>query len=418
MTALSQSSSDLVRRWSLLAVTHPLRESGADGGELVDGERALGLCGEVGVFPEIASVRLHGAERVPGQSSGVSRSRAAIDRGSIRLHRPASAARVTDHEVAIGVASAFRISRDVRVVLSTVSSSRTRSGSRLNRCESDAGAAVASRSSSSSPMLGSSAFRAAHRRQVLTRNLQSCLCAMRIVDCHEEGDRDELGDHAPVVSVDGYIGYDDDLPGHLLDWYGNGDVEVLPGVRVSQTSAHYVRPFWEGIGVTVIGRHLFDFVNGWRAGRRPASTSSWCRTGRSPRLRTPRRSITSSTPSRRAVARAKELAGERLVCVTAGEVGGQALAAGLVDEIAMDVAPVVVGTGKRFSGLRGDDAAQRPPCRWWWATRCCTCVTGSKGRPNHRRWLRGVLRDRRVSSRRGRRANEPGRPRRPHWMHG
>ena len=28
-----------------------------------------------------------------------------------------------------------------------------------------------------------------------------------------------------VVSVDGYIAYDDDLPGHLFDWSGNGDVE-------------------------------------------------------------------------------------------------------------------------------------------------------------------------------------------------
>jgi len=71
-----------------------------------------------------------------------------------------------------------------------------------------------------------------------------------------------------VVSVDGYIAYDDDLPGHLFDWYGNGDVEVLPSLRVSQASAEYVRPFWEGIGVIVMGRHLFDFVNGWE-GRPP-----------------------------------------------------------------------------------------------------------------------------------------------------
>ena len=51
-----------------------------------------------------------------------------------------------------------------------------------------------------------------------------------------------------------------------------------------------------------------------------------------------------------AVARAQELAGDRLVEIAAGDVGGQALAAGLVDEVRMDVAPVVLGSGKRYFG--------------------------------------------------------------------
>lgn len=51
-----------------------------------------------------------------------------------------------------------------------------------------------------------------------------------------------------------------------------------------------------------------------------------------------------------AVARACELAGDRTVAVAAGEVGGQAFALGLVDEVAMDVVPVVFGSGKRFFG--------------------------------------------------------------------
>jgi dihydrofolate reductase len=36
--------------------------------------------------------------------------------------------------------------------------------------------------------------------------------------------------------------------------------------------------------------------------------------------------------------------------VAAGNVGGQALALGLVDEVAMDVVPVVFGSGKRYFG--------------------------------------------------------------------
>ena len=51
-----------------------------------------------------------------------------------------------------------------------------------------------------------------------------------------------------------------------------------------------------------------------------------------------------------AIAKAQELAGERTVAVAAGDVGGQALALGLVDEVAMDVVPVVFGSGKRYFG--------------------------------------------------------------------
>jgi riboflavin biosynthesis pyrimidine reductase len=50
------------------------------------------------------------------------------------------------------------------------------------------------------------------------------------------------------------------------------------------------------------------------------------------------------------MAKAQELAGDRTIEVAAGDDGGQMLAAGLVDEIAMDVAPVVIGSGKRYFG--------------------------------------------------------------------
>ena len=51
-----------------------------------------------------------------------------------------------------------------------------------------------------------------------------------------------------------------------------------------------------------------------------------------------------------AVTVAQELAGDRVVSVAAGDVGGQLLEAGLVDEVALDVVPVVFGTGKRYFG--------------------------------------------------------------------
>ncbi len=48
--------------------------------------------------------------------------------------------------------------------------------------------------------------------------------------------------------------------------------------------------------------------------------------------------------------KAQELAGDRIVEVAAGDIGGQVLAAGLIDEVRMDVVPVVLGSGKRYFG--------------------------------------------------------------------
>jgi hypothetical protein len=47
------------------------------------------------------------------------------------------------------------------------------------------------------------------------------------------------------------------------------------------------------------------------------------------------------------MAKAQELAGDRMVEVASGDVGGQVLAAGLIDEVRMDVVRVVFGSGKR-----------------------------------------------------------------------
>lgn len=154
-----------------------------------------------------------------------------------------------------------------------------------------------------------------------------------------------------VVSVDGFIADADDQIGPLFDWYFNGDAEIgRGGLTVSQTSAAYVRPMWASIGSMVIGRHLFDMMNGWE-GSPPAGEHVVVVSHRpKPEGWHPEASYHFVDDVAQAVAKAKELAGERVVSVAAGEVGGQAFALGLVDEVAMDVVPVVFGSGKRYFG--------------------------------------------------------------------
>ncbi len=155
-----------------------------------------------------------------------------------------------------------------------------------------------------------------------------------------------------VASMDGYIADTDDEVGPLFEWYFNGDVDIVDGgpFKVSKASANYVRTMWQSIGTTVIGRHLFDLTNGWE-GRPPAGEHLVVVSHRpKPNGWHPEASCHFFDDVAAAIAKAKELAGSRIVAVAAGDVGGQALALGLVDEVAMDVVPVVFGTGKRYFG--------------------------------------------------------------------
>jgi dihydrofolate reductase len=155
-----------------------------------------------------------------------------------------------------------------------------------------------------------------------------------------------------VVSVDGFIADANDEVGPLFDWYFNGDAEIVAGgpFKVSRASTGYVRAMWEGIGTTVMGRRLFDQTNGWDA-KPPAGEHLVVVSHRpKPDGWHPEVSVPFCTDVTEAIATAKELAGDRDVAVTAGEMGGQAFALGLIDVVAMDVVPVVFGAGKRYFG--------------------------------------------------------------------
>ncbi|MEV5893297.1 dihydrofolate reductase family protein [Nonomuraea fuscirosea] len=155
-----------------------------------------------------------------------------------------------------------------------------------------------------------------------------------------------------VVSVDGFIADRKDEVGPLFDWYYNGDVALVEGgpIKVSRASADYVRPIWESVGSMVIGRRLFDLTNGWE-GRPPTGDHVVVVSHRpKPEGWHPEASYHFVGDVAAAVAKAAELAGEHTVAVAAGDVGGQALALGLVDEVAMDVVPVVLGSGRRYFG--------------------------------------------------------------------
>src|SRR4051794_35772753 len=161
-----------------------------------------------------------------------------------------------------------------------------------------------------------------------------------------------------VVSVDGFIADENDEVGPLFDWYFNGDTPIggealeerHAPFRIGERSHEYVTSLWGGIGATIQGRHLFDLTNGWEA-EPPAGDHLLVVSHRpKPDGWHPEADVPFFEDVAAGVEEAKKRAGDRVVAVCAGNVGGQALALGLVDEVAMDVVPVVFGTGKTYFG--------------------------------------------------------------------
>ncbi|SFR95001.1 Dihydrofolate reductase [Microbacterium sp. cf046] len=157
------------------------------------------------------------------------------------------------------------------------------------------------------------------------------------------------------MSLDGFVAYENNDPGALFDWYDAGDVEVpnagtLPPFHLTRESADYWREWTGSLGCLVVGRLLFDITDGW-GGEHPLGVpfvvltheppADWAHahTGNA-------HFVTEGIEA--AVARAKEIAGDRNVGVAAGTVAGQALAAGLVDEVGVDLVPIVMGSGHRY----------------------------------------------------------------------
>jgi dihydrofolate reductase len=162
-----------------------------------------------------------------------------------------------------------------------------------------------------------------------------------------------------VVSLDGFIADDDDDVGPLFDWFGNGDVTwAFEGTDLefssTQASADFMRSQYRDVAAVVIGRRQFDMTNGWDG--KPAAgehvfvvthrpPTDWEHAGTAP--------FTFVDGVAQAIAAAKEFAGDRVVDVTAGQIGSQALALGLIDQVVVNQVPVVFGSGRPFFATGG-----------------------------------------------------------------
>jgi dihydrofolate reductase len=128
-----------------------------------------------------------------------------------------------------------------------------------------------------------------------------------------------------TVSVDGFVADENDQPGPLFDWLTSGDVPLYEGeeVKVSQASYDYTRPNFDQIGVTIVGRHVFDMTDGWD-GTPPGGIDHVVVVTHRPAPEgwNPEAPFHFVDGIEAAVAKAQELAGDRTVEVAAGDVFG------------------------------------------------------------------------------------------------
>lgn len=170
-----------------------------------------------------------------------------------------------------------------------------------------------------------------------------------------------------VVSADGYVARPDGDIGPLFDWFASGDVAWDwngAELHTAQASKDFLQKIYAPeIGAMVVGRFVFDQTNGWD-GQAVAGDHVFVVTHEAPTNweyadTAPFTFVTDGVES--ALAQAREVAGDRIVDVAAGDVGGQALRLGLVDQVVMNVVPVVFGEGRPYFGSAAGEVTLSDP---------------------------------------------------------
>ncbi|HEY3409820.1 MAG TPA: dihydrofolate reductase family protein [Propionicimonas sp.] len=171
------------------------------------------------------------------------------------------------------------------------------------------------------------------------------------------------------MSLDGFVADPQDGVGEVFDWYfHSGGVEIQTGgsdpmtFAMSQESAEHVRSLTSRLGAVLTGRRTFEVAQGWGGNHAwgPAFVLSHQIPAGWPRPDSTVHFVTDGVES--AVHQAKVAAAGKDVGVHGADTIQQLLNAGLLDEISVDIAAVLLGSGVRlFDHLAGTPAVLGNP---------------------------------------------------------
>jgi dihydrofolate reductase len=164
-----------------------------------------------------------------------------------------------------------------------------------------------------------------------------------------------------TMSLDGFVAEPNDEVGRLLRWYASGDTSFpvagsSMAFKVSPASAELLQKDWGMIGAITTGRRDFDVSDAW--GSKPpfnvpvfivthSVPQEWVKPG------SPFTFVTDGVES--AVEKARQAAGDKNVAVSGTKIVQQCLKAGLLDEIHIDLPPILLGQGIRLFDNLGDE---------------------------------------------------------------
>ena len=169
---------------------------------------------------------------------------------------------------------------------------------------------------------------------------------------------------AITTSVDGYVAGPDDRPGkglgeggerlHYWVFGGPWSYGAEPSGEATGEDAEWLQEAMAGLGAVVGGRWTYEAADHW-GDENPWGLPFFIVTHR-PEEQPPGGPFVFVDGVEEAVAQAKAAAGEKDVSVMGGAATiRQALEAGIVDQLTIIVAPVVLGGGKRlFEGFTND----------------------------------------------------------------
>jgi dihydrofolate reductase len=164
------------------------------------------------------------------------------------------------------------------------------------------------------------------------------------------------------MSLDGFVAGPNDGPDNslgdggerLFRWYSSGDTALpLPGTdmvfQISRASAELLQEEWSKVGAMVAGRRMFDIAQAWH-GNPPGGEPCFIVTHTVPQEwvteGSPFTFVTDGVES--AIRQAKQAAGNKNVAVSSANIAQQCIKAGLLDEIQIDLVPVLLGGGVRL----------------------------------------------------------------------
>lgn len=163
------------------------------------------------------------------------------------------------------------------------------------------------------------------------------------------------------MSLDGYVADVNDGVAEVFDWYMNsGEGEIETGgsdpmtFRMSAPSAEHVSGLTSELGAVLTGRRTFDAADGWGGHHAwgPAFVLAHDIPAGWPRDNSTVHFVPDGIES--AANQAKAAAGEKFVGVHGADTIQQLLSSGLLDELSIDVAAVLLGSGVRlFDHLAG-----------------------------------------------------------------